>query len=107
MKSIIAFTCIALLTACGGTKPVKNNSLDENITFVHAQIGNEIKNIEASRKVLNPVTLKSDSSVYYCDYKKPRTQSMGQRPRRGDCTSGQHLLRGTLYLFWNRPHGGQ
>ena len=68
MKSIIAFTCIALLTACGGTKPVKNNSLDENITFVHAQIGNEIKNIEASGKVLNPVTLKSDSSVYYCDY---------------------------------------
>lgn len=46
-------------------------------------------------------------AVYYCDYKKPRTQSMGQRPRRGDCTSGQHLLRGTLYLFWNRPHGGQ
>lgn len=31
----------------------------------------------------------------------------GSAPRRGDCTSGQHLLRGTLYLFWNRPHGGQ
>lgn len=57
--------------------------------------------------VIDTTNETSLSAEYYCDYKKPRTQSMGQRPRRGDCTSGQHLLRGTLYLFWNRPHGGQ
>lgn len=68
MKSIIAFACAALLTACGGTKPVKSNFLDENIIFVRSQIGNEINNIEASGKFLNPATLNPDNSVYYCGY---------------------------------------
>ena len=33
-----------------------------------AQIGNEIQIIEKSEKFINPVTLKTDSTIYYCDY---------------------------------------
>ena len=68
MKQTIALACMALLSACVGTKPAKTNFLDENIAFVHAQIGNEIKTIEASGKILNPVTIKPDSSVFYCNF---------------------------------------
>ncbi|WP_446786333.1 glycoside hydrolase family 88 protein [Macellibacteroides fermentans] len=59
---------MALLSACVGTKSVKTNFLDENIAFVHAQIGNEIKTIEASGKILNPVTIRPDSTMYYCNF---------------------------------------
>ena len=49
-------------------KQRKKRFIDENIDFARAQIGNEIGVIEASGKCLNPVTLKTDSSVYYCGY---------------------------------------
>ena len=68
MKQTIALACMALLSACVGTKSVKTNFLDENIAFVHAQIGNEIKTIEASGKILNPVTIRPDSTMYYCNF---------------------------------------
>lgn len=68
VKNLIALICIALLVACGGVKSTKDDFVSENIRFAHDQIGNEIKTIEESGKVLNPVTLKKDGSVYYCSY---------------------------------------
>ncbi len=66
MKKLTAFMCAILLTACSTNKPVENNFLEENITFARSQIGNEIKVIEESGKILSPTTLKPDGSVYYC-----------------------------------------
>ena len=74
MKKILYSTilaCSALWISCAekSKQPVETNSfIEENIAFTHAQIGNEIQVIEASGKFMNPVTLKTDSSVYYCDY---------------------------------------
>ena len=66
------FDCICfsafLLSCVGAPKTEEKSFIDENIDFARAQIGNEIGVIEASGKCLNPVTLKIDSSVYYCGY---------------------------------------
>lgn len=67
-KELIACTCVAFLAACSGTKSSGDDFLNENITFAREQIGYEIKKIEDSGKVLNPVTLKKDGSTYYCGY---------------------------------------
>jgi Glycosyl Hydrolase Family 88. len=40
----------------------------ENTAFARKQIGGAIDVIEKSGKVLNPVKLNADGSVYYCDY---------------------------------------
>ena len=69
MKNLIAFAFSAFLLSCAGAPKTEEKSfIDENIDFARAQIGNEIGVIEASGKCLNPVTLKSDSAVYYCGY---------------------------------------
>ena len=69
MKNWIALAFSAFLISCGGTpKTLEKSFIDENIDFARAQLGNEIEVIEASGKCLNPVTLKKDSSVYYCGY---------------------------------------
>ena len=69
MKNLIAFAFSAVLLSCNSApKPVEKSFMDENIDFARAQIGKEIEVIEASGKCLNPVTLKTDSSVYYCGY---------------------------------------
>ena len=69
MKNLIAFAFSAFLLSCvGAPKTEEKSFIDENIDFARAQIGNEIGVIEASGKCLNPVTLKIDSSVYYCGY---------------------------------------
>ena len=66
---MIAFAFSAFLLSCAGAPKTEEKSfIDENIDFARAQIGNEIGVIEASGKCLNPVTLKTDSSVYYCGY---------------------------------------
>lgn len=69
-KTIITFACVASLFACSNDNKtdVAADFETENITFAHQQIGNEIKLIEASGKCLNPTTVKSDSTTYYCDY---------------------------------------
>lgn len=74
MKKIFYFTaciCSALWVSCT-EKPErsieKDTFIEENIAFARAQIGNEINAIEATGKFMNPVTLQSDSSIYYCDY---------------------------------------
>ena len=68
MRNFIAFACVVFLTSCGSSRPVERSFLTENTTFIRSQIGNEIEKIEASGKCLNPVTLKKDGSVYYCNY---------------------------------------
>jgi rhamnogalacturonyl hydrolase YesR len=69
LKYLISGTLPFLLFSCGNThKTVDESFVDTNINFAYTQIGKEIKAIEASGKTLNPVTLKADSSVSYCDY---------------------------------------
>ena len=58
----IAF-CAALISC----SEVKKEFIEENVEFAHKQIGNEIKLIEESGKFMNPTTLNSDGSVYYCN----------------------------------------
>lgn len=59
---------IALFTGCTPKPAVPQSWMDENIAHAKAQLGLAIDTIEASGKCLNPVTLKKDSSVYYCGY---------------------------------------
>ena len=63
-KNLIAFAFSAFLLSCGSTpKPEEKSFIDENIDFARALIGYEIGVIEACGKCMNPVTLKTDSSV--------------------------------------------
>lgn len=67
---IIIALCSSILFACSEKKETvkTDNFMSENINYARAQLRNEIKVIEASGKCLNPVTLRDDSTVYYCDY---------------------------------------
>lgn len=59
------------MVACTGTPKQQtetNSFVNENTTYARRQVGNEIDVIEADGKCLNPVTLKPDGSVFYCDY---------------------------------------
>jgi len=63
------FTIILILfSSCTYQHASPKDFLSENIEFVQAQLRNQIKINEAGKFCLNPVTLKKDSSVYYCDY---------------------------------------
>lgn len=75
MKKILYSAMLALsilwISSCAekAKQSVPEDSfIEENIKFAHSQIENEIKVIEASGKFMNPVTLKTDSTIYYCDY---------------------------------------
>lgn len=70
---MIRFSTIVIFTfflfSCRSANMAKEKSFaNENIQFAHAQIGKAIEVIEASGKVLNPITIKPDGSVYYCNY---------------------------------------
>ncbi|MDR2810623.1 MAG: glycoside hydrolase family 88 protein [Tannerellaceae bacterium] len=56
------------LVSCGTGTKEENYFIRENIDFAVGQIGREIEAIEASDKFLNPVTLKQDGNVYYCNF---------------------------------------
>ena len=64
---VIAFLCI-LICSCSQKNVVKTDFVSENTAFAYKQIGGAIDMIEKSGKVLNPVKLNADGSVYYCDY---------------------------------------
>lgn len=69
IKNWLGAAAMAALISCGGTQPpVQNSFVEENVDFAYAQLGKEIEVIEQSGECLNPVTLKTDSSVYYCGY---------------------------------------
>ena len=67
---LIATTLSALVfAACGSAdKAMREDDLQSNIALAHQQILNEIDIIEQSENFLNPVTLRPDGSVYYCNY---------------------------------------
>ena len=64
MKYLMGIAFCAALISCS---EVKKEFIEENVEFAHKQIGNEIKLIEESGKFMNPTTLNSDGSVYYCN----------------------------------------
>lgn len=72
MKKILIITMgiSLLMSSCENTpkKVVTDTFVATNVAHAHQQLGNEIKVIEASGKVLNPVTIKADGSTYYCKY---------------------------------------
>ena len=74
MKKVLYITILACSTLWGSCTEKNKQSartdsfIEKNVAFARAQIGNEIQIIEKSEKFINPVTLKTDSTIYYCDY---------------------------------------
>ena len=68
MRVLVTFLCVTLLVGCAQKTNVEDDYTSENVSFAHDQIGKEIAYIENSGKILNPVTLRKDGSVYYCSY---------------------------------------
>ena len=64
---IFAFYCF-LVCSCLQNKNEKPGFISENISFASEQIGGAINVIEKSGKILNPVKLNADGTVFYCDY---------------------------------------
>lgn len=61
--------CIAgAFGACGGSRPAENNFVAENARFAGEQLGRAVAAIEKNGKCRMPVTLRADSTVYYCGY---------------------------------------
>lgn len=67
-RSVLGIFCATVCVACTSTKEATTPFIQENVDFAKAQFGLAIDTIEASGKCLNPVTLNTDSSVYYCGY---------------------------------------
>lgn len=70
-KTVLLASCALFAVACASSKQsAKENKsfIKDNINFAHKQICRELEVIEKSGECLNPVTLKRDGSVYYCDY---------------------------------------
>jgi rhamnogalacturonyl hydrolase YesR len=67
-KHFVLIIFCFVLCCCTATKGEKQDFVSENVAFAHEQIGGAINVIEKSGKILNPVTLKTDGSVYYCNY---------------------------------------
>ncbi|MDR1517791.1 MAG: glycoside hydrolase family 88 protein [Dysgonamonadaceae bacterium] len=68
MRQLIVWLCAFSFVSCGTATKKGNNFIRDNIDFAVRQIGREIETIEATETFLNPVTLRPDSSVYYCQY---------------------------------------
>lgn len=75
-KVAVSFVSLLLLS-CTMKKEEPVSFVEENIAFARAQIGREIAFIESSGKVLNPVTVKPEGGVYYCDYTDWRSSFSG------------------------------
>lgn len=79
MKNIFSIGCmivtVALFITCTSRKQqVQEKSWNEQaVENAKAQIGLEIDTIEASGKVLNPVTLTPKGNVFYCEYEDWRS----------------------------------
>lgn len=67
-KSLLGAAGVTICLLCSGSKPETSPFVRKNVDFAKAQLGCAIKTIEASGKCLNPVTLNTDGSVYYCGY---------------------------------------
>lgn len=60
--------CFFSLTGCAESRAMEKTWTEKALENAKVQIGLEIDTIEASGKVLNPVTLTKEGKVYYCDY---------------------------------------
>ena len=67
MKYIL-ITLLSILSLSCSTTAIKDNFIEKNIEHAALQIDNEIAIIEAADKFLNPVTVRTDGSTYYCGY---------------------------------------
>jgi len=68
LVELLSVAAAVVLTSCSA-KPLESKTfLQDNINFSKEQIGKEIGVIEKSGKCLNPVTLKKDGTVFYCDF---------------------------------------
>ena len=68
---MIFFTVAAF--CCCTPKSEVGDFVSENVSFARKQMGGAIDVIENSGRVLNPVKLNADGSVFYCDYKDWRS----------------------------------
>ena len=59
---------ILLFYSCSSKNIPSKNFVEENIEFINKQLQNQINIIESGENCLNPVTLKKDGSVFYCNY---------------------------------------
>lgn len=67
MKYIL-ITLLSILSLSCSTTATQNHFIEKNIEHAALQIDNEIAIIEAADKFLNPVTVRTDGSTYYCGY---------------------------------------
>ncbi|MDR1005027.1 MAG: glycoside hydrolase family 88 protein [Prevotellaceae bacterium] len=68
-KQFITLLLLApLLLSCTESEQQRRQFLHNNIAFAAAQVKRALAAIDSTGKVLNPVTLKDDGSVYYCGY---------------------------------------
>lgn len=69
MKKVLYITILACSTLWGSCTEKNKQSartdsfIEKNVAFARAQIRNEIQIIEKSEKFINPVTLKTDSTI--------------------------------------------
>jgi len=70
MKLISSFLTVILLLiySCTFKHSTLKEFTAENIEFIRKQLQNQIEAIENGEECLNPVTLKKDGSVFYCNY---------------------------------------
>ena len=68
MKSLLGVCFLTgLALACTPQKQKEPTLLEKAIDNAKQQIGLEIKAIQDSGKIMNPVTIRKDGSVYYCN----------------------------------------
>jgi len=67
MKYLMMFFTMAAICCCNPKEEV-GDFISENISFARKQMGGAISVIEKSGRVLNPVKLNADGSVFYCNY---------------------------------------
>lgn len=73
MKKVLYITILACSTLWGSCteknkQSARTDSFIEKCSICTCTNQNEIQIIEKSEKFINPVTLKTDSTIYYCDY---------------------------------------
>ena len=74
-RSVLTLLFLSLLTAASARLGSDSdiNLIKRIIANAKVQLGNELKVIDRSGKILNPVTLTKDGKVFYCNYEDWRS----------------------------------
>ena len=74
-RSVLTLLFMSLLTAASARLGSDSdiNLIKRIIANAKVQLGNELKVIDRSGKILNPVTLTKDGKVFYCNYEDWRS----------------------------------